>query len=320
MTSPDPGRRASRRTLFVTGATGFVGRTLLERLDPDAFREVRLLSRREVRLPRRLERSGRVRPIRSPLSRPERYAGALDADTAVIHLAARTGNARPEEFRRDNVEGTLSLLEAAETRDVAGLLHVSTIAVHAPPAAHHPYAESKREAETLVRDFPCPWTIVRPTLVLGPGSPVWEKLSRLAKAPLLIVPGAGTTRIQPLHVDDLADVLLDIAASGDFDRRGHDLGGADAVTVEDFLRRAHQRYQGRRGPAVRTPFRLGIPLLRAVERLSPWPLPINEGQLSSFLYDGVPRDDGLQDRYRERLRGVEEILDDLVPRRGGRAP
>ena len=259
-----------------------------------------------------------MRRIASDLSRPERYAGALDRDTVVLHLAARTGNAPPAAFRRDNVEGTLSLLEAAEAQDVAGLVHVSTIAVHFPEAAHYPYAESKREAEALVRDFPCPWTIVRPTIVLGRGSPIWDKLAKLAKAPVLVVPGPGTTRIQPIHVDDLVDVLLELAGSGPFDREAHDLGGADAVTVEEFLRRARRRYRGRRGPAIRTPFQLGVPLLRAAERLSPFPLPVNEGQLSSFLYDGVVRADGLQGRHGERLRGVDEILDDLIPRPGGR--
>lgn len=316
MTSRDRQVRAADRSLFVTGPAGFVGRRLLARLGPDAFREVRLLTRRDVSLPPRLEESGRVRRIASDLSRPERYAGALERDTVVIHLAARTGNARPEEFRRDNVEGTLSLLEAAETRDIAGFVHVSTIAVHFPETAYYPYAESKREAETLVRDFPCPWTVVRPTIVLGRESPFWHRLAKLARAPLLIVPGPGTTRIQPIHVDDLADVLLDLAASGPYDREAHDLGGADVVAVEDFLRRAHRRFHGRAGPSVRTPFQFGVPLLRAVERLSPLPLPVREGQLSGFLYDGAVRCDGLQGRYRERLRGVEEILDDLIPGRG----
>jgi len=319
VTSRDRQLRAAERSLFVTGAAGLVGRRLLERLDPEAFGEIRLLARREFPLPPRLEGSGRVRRIASDLSRPERYAGALDRDTVVIHLAARTGNARPEEFRRDNVEGTLSLLEAAEAQDVAGLVHVSTIAVHFPETAYYPYAESKREAETLVRDFPCKWTIVRPTMVLGRESPIWDKLAKLAKAPLLVVPGPGATRIQPIHVDDLAGVLLDLAASESFDRGAHDLGGGEVVTVEDLLRRAHRRFHGRGGPAVRTPFQLGVPLLRVVERLSPLPLPVGEGQLSSFLYDGVVRVDGLQERYRDRLRSVEEILDDLIPRRGGRA-
>jgi len=296
-----------------------VGRRLLERLDPDAFSHVRLLIRREVALPPRLADDRRVERIRSGLERPERYAGALDSGTVVLHLAGRTGNAPQAAFTRDNVEGTRALLEAAEAGDVAGLIFVSTIAVHFPASAHYPYASSKRAAERLVRDFPCPWTIVRPTIVLGRESPIWNKLAALARGPLLVVPGAGTPRIQPIHVDDLVDVLLSVAASGPFDRRAHDLGGADVLTVEDFLRRAHRRFHGRRGPAVRAPFRLGVPLLRAAERLSPLPLPVTEGQLSSFLYDGVVVDDGLQTGHRAEPRGVEAILDDLIPRGRARA-
>jgi len=291
-----------------------VGHALLERLDPVRFDRVSLLTRTELALPERLAGSDRVRQIRSSLDRPERYAGALGSATAILHLAARTGRATQEEVAHDNVEGTRALVEAAESEGTAGLVNISSIAVKFPESAYYPYADSKRAAESIVATMGQAWVTVRPTMVLGRESPIWKKLRQLAGGPLSVVPGSSSTRIQPIHVDDLADVLLDVASGGVFEGRPCDLGGADAVTIASFIRRAQRRLTGRRGLSIPVPVGFGLPLLRAFERVSPVPLPVTEGQLSTFLYDGVVDPNPLQERYQGRLRGVEEILDDLTVR------
>jgi len=296
------------RSLLITGASGFVGRHVLRRLDPSRFDRITLLTRTELALPGPLDSATDVEQIRSGLDRPERYAGRIDSATAILHLAARTGRAKPEQYERDNVEGTGALVRAAEEQEAAGIVNVSSIAAAFPETIHYPYASSKRAAEDLVSRSMVPWTTIRPTMVLGAGSPIWTKLRQLARPPVIVVPGAPTTRVQPIHVDDLASVLVEVAAKGAFDREVHELGGGEVVTIEDLLRRIHRRLGGRRAAVVPTPVGPGIPLLRAFERISPVPLPVTEGQLSTFLYDGVARRDGLQARYADRLRGVDDIL------------
>ncbi len=307
------------RSLFLTGGSGFVGRRLLARLDPETFDRITILARGTFPLPPRLERSPRVALLRSDLARPERYAGAMDPDTVVLHLAARTGSAAPEAFERDNVKGTLALLEAAETQGVRGFVNVSSIAVRFPEAVHYPYADSKREAETLVSSGTRPWVTVRPTVVLAPESPTWLKLRRIARAPLLVIPGDGQVRMQPIHADDLVTTLLRLAEADEFARTAFDLGGGDVLTVEDFLRRAHRRFHRRGGPALHAPIGLGLPFLRALERISPVPLPVTEGQFSSFLHDAVAMASPLQERFGAGARGVDAMLAELIPGRGGRA-
>ena len=289
-----------------------MGRRLLAQIDPGRFDRVSLLTRTEIDLPEALRRSSSVRQIRSALHKSERYLADLDDSTAIIHLAARVGAAKAGDFAYDNVEGTRVIVRAAEERGVAGLVNVSSIAVTFPENAYYPYADSKRAAEEIVSACRRPWVTIRPTIVLGRESPVWRKLRQLARGPVPVVPGSPSTRIQPIHVDDLAGILLDVAVSASFDRAVHELGGADTVTMEEFLKRAHERMSGRRGFALPVPLALGMPMLRAVERISPVPLPVTEGQLSSFLYDGVATRGDLQSRHADGLRGVDEILDDLV--------
>ncbi|MFV1988510.1 MAG: NAD-dependent epimerase/dehydratase family protein, partial [Gemmatimonadota bacterium] len=268
-------------------------------------------------LPTRLAESGRVEQVRGSLDRPERYAGGLDGSTAILHLAARVGRAKPAQFRHDNVEGTRTLVRAAEQQGVAGIVNVSSIAAKFPETAYYPYAESKRAAEAIVAKGRRPWITIRPTIVLGPGSPIWAKFRQLARGPLPVVPGSPSTRIQPIHVDDLAAILLDLAETGSFDGTVCELGGAEPVTIEEFLKRVHERLSGRRGVTIPVPIALGMPLLRALERISPVPLPVTEGQLSTFLYDGVVDPNPVQERYRDRLRGVDDILDALIDRQAG---
>jgi len=302
------------RSLFITGAGGLVGRALLDRLDPDRFNRVSLLTRSTLRLPKRIAENGRVHQIRGSLDRPERYAAALGSTTAVLHLAARTGRASPAEYTRDNVEGTRALLEAIESEGTAGFVNVSSIAVKFPEAAYYPYADSKRVAEGLVNALGRPWVTVRPTMVLGQESPIWKKFRQIAGGVVAVLPGSPETRIQPVHVDDLAEVLLDIASNGVFERRACDLGGADVITIGAFLCRVQRRLTGRGGIRIPVPVGFGLPLLRAFERVSSLPLPLTEGQLSTFLYDGVVDPNPLQERYADRLRGVEAILEALAPR------
>ena len=289
-----------------------MGRRVLHHLDPARYDRVSLLTRSEISLPPHLSGGVTVRQIRSALDRPERYASEIDPSTAILHLAARVGRAKVADFMRDNVEGTRIIVRAAEEGGAAGLVNVSSIAAKFPATAFYPYADSKRQAEEIVAKCRRPWITVRPTIVLGEGSPIWDKFRQLARGPLPVVPGTPSTRIQPIHVDDLATVLLDILDRGGFEEAVCELGGAEPVTMEEFMKRAHHRLTGRRGVAIPVPLALGMPLLRAFERISPVPLPVTEGQLSSFLYDGVVEPNPLQERYADRLRGVDEILEDLT--------
>lgn len=236
----------------------------------------------------------------------------MGPDTVVLHLAARTGNASPAEYSKTNVEGTADLLEAAKAQRARGFLYVSSIAASFPDTGGYPYAASKREAEDVVRRSSLRWTIVRPTIVLGQGSPVWRKFSVLAASPLLMIPGDGKARIQPIHVEDLVEVFLRIVAEDRFDGETLEAGGPEVVSIEEFLRRAHRRYKGLFPGALKVPLKPGLALLRAAERLVPVVLPVTAGQFSSFTHDGVAEPNPLLEEMHPQMRGVDAVLEELT--------
>lgn len=169
--------------LLLTGATGFVGRGLCERLERDAGWTVCAL----VRGPRcDLPRS--MKPLLVDDLATADLRGALAGIDAVIHLAARAHvmrDASPDplaEFRKMNVAATRNLARQAAAAGVKRMIFMSSIKVHGEcgrfsesdaPAPQDAYGLSKLEAETALREIAgqsrLEFVIVRPPLVYGPG-------------------------------------------------------------------------------------------------------------------------------------------------------
>ena len=262
-----------------------MGRHVLDHIAPEDFAAVHLLVRRPIDLPARLASGART--LRGDLAAPDTYREALGERTVVLHLAAAVGGATPAQHREANVEGTRALLGASEAAGVRRFLHVSTIAVTFDDISGYPYALSKREAEGLVRESRLEHVIARPTIVLGPGSPIWDRFRTLAAGAALVVLGPGHSRIQPVWVGDLAVALLHLAREPSVAGHTVELGGPEALTVEEFLRRAREAMGKRSGPTVRIPLGPVLVPLRLVERILPIRLPVSSGQFSSFVHDGV---------------------------------
>lgn len=266
-----------------------MGRHVLDQIDPEAWGEIHLLARRPVDVPESL--TTRTRTWQGDLCDPATYGEVLGERTIVIHLAAAVGNATPDQHRQTNVEGTRVLLAAAENAGVRRFLHVSTIAVTFGDISDYPYALSKRDAEELVRESSLEHVIARPTIVLGPGSPIWDRFRSLAAGPLLLVLGSGRARIQPVWVDDLAAALLRLAVEPGVAGRTLELGGPDALEIGEFLQRARRATGRGGGPTVRIPLGPVLGPLRLVEKATSINLPVSAGQFSSFVHDGVAEND-----------------------------
>ena len=295
--------------LFLTGTSGFVGRRLLSRLAGAGYSEVRLLTRDPARLaaPGGLPPTWQVVP--GDLADPGGWAGALRGTDTVVHLAAATGKARRQVHLAVNLEGTRRLLQVAQAAGVRRFLYVSSIAVAYPDRPHYHYAETKAAAEGLVGASGLEFLIVRPTLVLGPGSPLLASLRRLALLPVPLIFGNGTPLVQPVHVDDLAHLLE--AALGLADWGGHAItvGGPELVSIEELLLRirATRKPDGRGllhlplGPA-----RLLLSLLEPI--LFPL-LPFTAGQLALFANPSVAEPHAVLAGLPAAGRGLDAMLD-----------
>ena len=188
--------------LAVTGATGFVGSHLLD-VAVAAGHEIVALTRREQPPRENVTWVGGDLHDRAALERL-----VADAD-AIIHVAGVITGHTPAVFERGNVEGTLAMLAAATAGGVRRFVDVSSLAAREPKLSL--YGASKARAEELVMHSGLDWAIVRPPAVYGPGDRETLELFRMARIGVMLMPPKG--RISVIHADDLARLLLALAAA-----------------------------------------------------------------------------------------------------------
>ncbi len=187
-------------TIAVTGATGFVGGHLLDRL-LEAGHAVRALTRR-AHDPRTA-----VEWVEGDLADHAALADLASGCSAVIHVAGVLNAPDAAGFEAGNVAGTAAMLEAAAKAGVHRFVHVSSLTAREPKLSL--YGTSKARSEVLVAASSLPFAIVRPPAVYGPGDRETLDLFRMANKGLVLLPPAG--RLSLIHVDDLARLLVTLA-------------------------------------------------------------------------------------------------------------
>lgn len=266
--------------VLVTGANGFIGRSLCARLVAEGWR-VRATVRRtgaEV-VPGAVAKTVVV-------SGSTDWVEVLRGIDVVIHLAARVHVMKEQEadpraaFHQTNVAGTERLVRAAATARVRRLIFLSTIGVHgniqaggsiteqAPVRPHNLYSRSKLEAEQSMRRVSessgLETVVVRAPLVYGPGNPGnFLRLLRLVRAGWPLPLASVRNRRSFVYVDNLVDAILLCASHPKASGRTFAISdGQDSSTPE--LVRELAELLGR--PARLLPFPPA--LLRAIARLT----------------------------------------------------
>lgn len=295
--------------LFLTGATGFIGRQLLDAVAADGFESILCLVRGGViRQP-----AGAVTPVEpvvGDLLDVASYSPALARADTVVHLAAATGNASARKHFQINAEATEKLIEQCRRHGVRRFLYVSSIAASFADTRRYPYAQSKQRAEAAVRASGMAYTIVRPTMVFGRGSPVGVKLHSMAQRQLIPLPGSGHVRVQPIDVVDLASVLRSILVTDRFANETFEIGGPEILTMRALLSRMHAASQTVPPRIISFPIAPLVWALSIAEHL-PIRLPVTAGQLSSFSNDSVATSNALA-FDRSQMRSLDATLETLA--------
>jgi nucleoside-diphosphate-sugar epimerase len=183
----------------VTGATGFIGTHLIERLKRGGA-SVRALTRTA-----RASQRDDVAWVKGDLATGVGVERLVDGADMVIHCAGAVRGARPADFDDINVDGTRRLVDAAQRSGVTRLLSVSSLAAREPRLSM--YAASKRRGEDIVKNDRLAWTIIRPPAVYGPGDKELLPLFKLMLKGIAVVPG-HTGRTSLIYVTDLADAIV----------------------------------------------------------------------------------------------------------------
>lgn len=205
--------------VLLTGASGFIGGAILERMQararPDGGPTVRVLEhRRPV--------GGDVEVVRGDLGAPRTLRGLCAGVETVIHTATHIGE-EEEACQQVNARGTEALVEEAVRAGVRRLVYVSNAAVcgwavqsgedeaHAAVAPVTPVSRSRVAAERAV--LAAGGLVLRPLFVYGEGDTRFVPTMARALARLRFLVDGGRARVSVIAVDELAAAICDLVAA-----------------------------------------------------------------------------------------------------------
>lgn len=283
----------SERVVLVTGASGFVGSSLL------------------TSYPAERRRIGLVRPGRAGAASgglsfrtidtwsEESLTRAFTGVDAVVHAASVVHHpgATEAEYARFNVEGTRALLRACKAAGVGRLVFISTIKVYGeepraavidettPVVGDSPYARTKIEAERLVLEAASEIStvVLRLCPVFGRGdkSNVQTMIRAVARR-RFVLPDGGSNRKSIVHISTVTEVAR---AAVDADVGGIFLvADAEAPTMRELTDTMARVLRAPRPPSVPAPLvRAGLGALEAVFSLAGKTPPFTREQLRKLM-------------------------------------
>jgi NADH dehydrogenase len=262
----------------VFGGTGFLGQRIVAALAARGLR-VRIAARH----PDSAAGTGASDAVRADLRDAASIRAALDGATAAVNAVSLYAESRDLTFQTIHVEGAGLLAEAAAAAGLDRLVHISGIGADA--RSRSAYVRSRGEGEEVVRAGFSGATIFRPSAMFGPGDALLTTLIDLVRR-LPIVPlfGDGSTRLQPVHVENVAAAVAAVLAAADQPAPTHELGGPQIFSYRSLLELV-MLHVGRRRAVAPVPF-LVWDTIAALSRVLPSP-PLTEGQVALMKHDNV---------------------------------
>ncbi|WP_286977751.1 NAD(P)-dependent oxidoreductase [Pseudomonas sp.] len=260
------------RSVFITGANGFIGRSLLLRYKALGA-DVRGMD---------ITADASHNVVAGDLTQPQRWAEHAKGCELFINTAAVVSLAASWKLYREvSVQAVRSCIDVAIASGAKRFVQISSIAAlgwQYPDNAdektdvvigsHYRYGVAKGASEHVALaahaagEIEC--TVIRPGDVYGPGSRPWvSETFKMCKAGKLILPGKGNGIFTPVYIDDLLDGVM--LASGLPEGRGQifHLCGMGPVTVKQFFTH-HWRWAGREGSPRTLPLCLAVGLARVL--------------------------------------------------------
>ena len=272
------------RRIFLTGGSGFVGKTIIRHLLNEGY-HVTTLSRSKSSVPLSLRNDDRLSVHQGDITNPGSFIDAVRDHEAVINLVGIIREKRSSgiTFRKVHVDGTRNAVDAALKAGVRRFIQMS--ALGASENAESEYHKTKWEAEEIVRHSGLDFTIFRPSIIMGENGEflnlLAESIRKFRMFPLI---NGGTSLMQPVMVDDVADGFVRCIDLKNSTGKTYEAGGLQKYQFKQIIHLIADALELRvYTPSV--PLRMVKPFVRVFENQSWFPLTMD--QLTMLLKDNV---------------------------------
>lgn len=270
-------------TVAVFGGGGFLGRRLVRRLATGGM-TVRVAVRHPDPARVELRSAGfeRVTVVRANVRDQASVAAAIAGVDAVVNAVSAYVEKAGVTFEAVHVKGAETVAREAAAAGVARLVLVSGIG--ADPSSSSRYIRARGRGELVVRQAFPGATIVRPGAMFGPGDALFSTVSNFARLLPAVPLIGGTTRLQPVFVEDVAAAIANILSDPGTVGRTYELAGPRVYTLRELIE-ITLRFTRKRRLIVPVPFAIADIQARLLELL-PNP-PLTTGQVDLLKTDNI---------------------------------
>jgi uncharacterized protein YbjT (DUF2867 family) len=253
--------------ILLTGASGFIGHHLLKALQA-AGHHVKEVTRHDG------FDFNQMTTIDAWLP----HLKEIDVVINCVGIIVETGN---QTFTTLHYQAPVALFHACEQTNIMKVIQIS--ALGADEQAFTPYQLSKKAADDVLRSLSLKWFVLRPSLVYGRGGKSMEMFQRLASLPVLPLIDGGNQRIQPVHINDLTDAVLNCLTSAKSNLT-LDIVGAHSILLKEWLQLMRTAKGKPPATIISVPYKLSLAIANFVKHIIPLMHPDNLRMLKKGNY------------------------------------
>lgn len=218
--------------ILVTGGNGYVASYTITQLKKNTTQPIRALIRNESQSAKIREQE--AEPVIGDVTDPESLKRACEGVDRIIHLAAVNRDKGTVTMQRVNAEGTINLVNAAKN---AGVKHiVQVVGLGADANRPYPLASSQGIGVDYLMKSGVPYTILEASVIFGAGDEFLNTLAGLARIPpVMIVPGNGQSRFQPIAAQDVAACAVKSLSLPAALNQRLQICGSEILTLEQII-------------------------------------------------------------------------------------
>jgi uncharacterized protein YbjT (DUF2867 family) len=228
--------------VLVTGATGFIGSSLVPALVDDGHQVLAM-----TRHPDSYDGPGEA--VGADVADPDSLRRALHGVDIAYYLVHSLDT---EDFESKDAAAARAFGQAAADGGVRQIIYLGGLGDDREDLSAH--LRSRREVETLLGEAGVPVTVLRAAIVIGHGGISWEITRQLVDhLPAMIAPKWVETRTQPIALPDVIRYLLGVLDRPDSFGQVYEIGGPEVLSYRDMLKRAARLSKHREVPILPVP-------------------------------------------------------------------
>ncbi|KIH76506.1 Uncharacterized conserved protein YbjT, contains NAD(P)-binding and DUF2867 domains [Geoalkalibacter ferrihydriticus] len=219
----------SQGSVLITGATGFIGKRLTQRLLDDGFSVRCMVRRTTTAMPEGAE------IVQGDMLKPETLEQALDGIDTAYYLVHSMSGGRTGFERRDR-DAADNFVTAANRAHLRRVIYLGGLGETGDDLSEH--LKSRLEVAEILKKGAFSTTFLRAAVIIGDGGASFEMVrSLVTRLPLMITPRWVSTRCQPIAVDDVISYLAGCLADERTAGRTFDIGGPEVLTYKEMMER-----------------------------------------------------------------------------------